>query len=96
MQPPIQRFLSLDVFRGMTICFMIIANTGGTSAVHFAPLLHAGWHGFTPTDLVFPSFLFCSSPSVRQRKVLQADVSPPSLVPCVDSAYIYKTAKSMA
>jgi predicted acyltransferase len=58
MRPPVQRFLSLDVFRGMTICFMIIVNTGGTSAVHFAPLLHAGWHGFTPTDLVFPSFLF--------------------------------------
>ena len=58
MRPASQRFLSLDVFRGMTICFMIIVNTGGTSAVHFAPLLHARWHGFTPTDLVFPSFLF--------------------------------------
>jgi predicted acyltransferase len=53
-----QRFLSLDVFRGMTICFMIIVNTPGSGATPFAPLLHAGWHGFTPTDLVFPSFLF--------------------------------------
>ncbi|WP_143307572.1 acyltransferase family protein [Chitinophaga vietnamensis] len=52
-----QRFLPLDVFRGMTICFMIIVNTGGTGGV-FAPLEHAAWHGFTPTDLVFPSFLF--------------------------------------
>jgi predicted acyltransferase len=53
-----QRFLSLDVFRGMTICFMIIVNTPGSGAEPFAPLEHARWHGFTPTDLVFPSFLF--------------------------------------
>ena len=53
-----QRFLSLDVFRGMTICFMIIVNTPGGGAEPFSPLEHAGWHGFTPTDLVFPSFLF--------------------------------------
>jgi predicted acyltransferase len=53
-----ERFLSLDVFRGMTICFMIIVNTPGSGALPFAPLEHAGWHGFTPTDLVFPSILF--------------------------------------
>jgi predicted acyltransferase len=55
--PPKQRFLALDVFRGMTICFMIIVNTSG-SRFTFSPLEHAHWHGFTPTDLVFPSFLF--------------------------------------
>lgn len=53
-----QRNLSLDVFRGMTVCFMIIVNTPGNSDTTFSPLLHARWHGFTPTDLVFPSFLF--------------------------------------
>ena len=53
-----QRFLALDVFRGMTICFMIIVNTSGNGSTTFAPLMHANWHGFTPTDLVFPSFLF--------------------------------------
>ena len=53
-----QRFLALDVFRGMTICLMIIVNTPGDSLTTFAPFLHAHWHGFTPTDLVFPSFLF--------------------------------------
>jgi len=52
------RFLSLDVFRGMTLCFMIIVNTPGSGATAFWPLEHAAWHGFTPTDLVFPSFLF--------------------------------------
>jgi predicted acyltransferase len=56
--PPSQRFLALDVFRGMTVCFMIIVNTPGNGDTTFSPLLHAKWHGFTPTDLVFPSFLF--------------------------------------
>jgi predicted acyltransferase len=50
--------MSLDVFRGLTICFMIIVNTPGSGATAFAPLEHAAWFGFTPTDLVFPSFLF--------------------------------------
>ncbi len=53
-----QRFLALDVFRGLTICLMIIVNTSGDGSLTFAPLQHAKWNGFTPTDLVFPSFLF--------------------------------------
>ncbi len=53
-----KRFLSLDVLRGLTISFMIIVNTPGNGAIQYSPLRHAGWHGFTPTDLVFPSFLF--------------------------------------
>ncbi|MBB6126013.1 acyltransferase family protein [Mucilaginibacter lappiensis] len=52
------RFITLDIFRGMTICFMIIVNAPGSGAVQWAPLDHAAWFGFTPTDLVFPSFLF--------------------------------------
>lgn len=52
------RFLALDVFRGVTICFMIIVNSPGSWDFAYGPLLHAPWHGFTPTDLVFPSFLF--------------------------------------
>ncbi len=52
------RFLALDVFRGLTVCFMIIVNTPGSWEFIYAPLEHAKWHGFTPTDLVFPSFLF--------------------------------------
>ena len=58
MKPLTARFTSLDVFRGMTICFMIIVNTPGAGAPSYAPLNHAEWFGFTPTDLVFPSFLF--------------------------------------
>ena len=53
-----QRFLALDVFRGLTLCFMIIVNTPGNYETTFPALMHAKWHGFTPTDLVFPSFMF--------------------------------------
>jgi predicted acyltransferase len=57
MNPKPERFLALDVFRGMTIVFMIIVNNPGSGGA-FSPLEHAAWFGFTPTDLVFPSFLF--------------------------------------
>jgi predicted acyltransferase len=53
-----QRNVALDVLRGMTICFMIIVNTPGNGDTSYAPLQHAKWFGFTPTDLVFPTFLF--------------------------------------
>lgn len=53
-----KRLLSLDVFRGMTIFFMIVVNTPGSWNYVYAPLLHAKWNGCTPTDLVFPFFMF--------------------------------------
>jgi len=52
------RYLALDAFRGITIALMILVNTPGTWSHVYAPLLHADWHGVTPTDLVFPFFLF--------------------------------------
>jgi predicted acyltransferase len=52
------RFLSLDVFRGLTICLMIVVNTPGTGAALYSYLVHTNWFGFTLADLVFPSFLF--------------------------------------
>ena len=52
------RYLALDAFRGITIALMILVNTPGTWAHVYTPLLHADWHGATPTDLVFPFFLF--------------------------------------
>ena len=55
---PFQRNTALDVFRGLTVCFMIIVNTSGNGDTTYWPLKHADWNGFTPTDLVFPSFLF--------------------------------------
>ncbi|MEO5684436.1 MAG: heparan-alpha-glucosaminide N-acetyltransferase domain-containing protein [Chitinophagaceae bacterium] len=53
-----QRFYSLDVFRGATVALMILVNNPGSWQYIYTPLEHAGWHGCTPTDLVFPFFLF--------------------------------------
>ncbi len=53
-----QRYLSLDVLRGMTIALMVVVNTPGNLETVFEPFRHATWHGFTITDLVFPTFLF--------------------------------------
>ena len=53
-----ERLCSLDVFRGATIAAMILVNDAGDWDKTYAPLLHAEWHGWTPTDLVFPFFLF--------------------------------------
>lgn len=58
------RILSVDIFRGMTIVLMILVNTPGTWSYVYAPLLHAEWHGYTPTDLVFPFFLFIVGTSI--------------------------------
>lgn len=52
------RFYSLDVFRGATVALMILVNNPGSWAHIYGPLKHAPWHGCTPTDLVFPFFLF--------------------------------------
>jgi predicted acyltransferase len=52
------RLVSLDIFRGLTVAFMIIVNTPGSWDYVYPPLRHSEWHGCTPTDLVFPFFLF--------------------------------------
>lgn len=53
-----QRIVSLDVFRGLTMILMILVNNPGDWGNVYPPLLHAEWHGWTPTDLVFPFFVF--------------------------------------
>ncbi|TCK74114.1 acyltransferase family protein [Acidipila rosea] len=53
-----QRLLSLDVLRGITIAFMILVNDNGDERHAYWVLKHAAWNGWTPTDLVFPTFLF--------------------------------------
>ncbi len=53
-----ERLVSLDVFRGMTIAGMVLVNNPGTWVSIYGPLKHAEWHGITPTDYVFPFFLF--------------------------------------
>jgi predicted acyltransferase len=58
------RLRSLDVFRGMTVAGMVLVNNPGTWGAIYSPLKHAEWHGWTPTDLVFPFFLFIVGVSI--------------------------------
>jgi predicted acyltransferase len=53
-----QRLMSLDVFRGLTVAGMLLVNNPGNWGAIYPPLAHAAWHGWTPTDLIFPFFLF--------------------------------------
>src|SRR5512143_2839127 len=55
---PATRLLSVDVFRGITMASMVIVNNPGDWGNVYAPLLHAPWNGWTPTDLIFPFFRF--------------------------------------
>ena len=59
-----ERILSVDIFRGMTIVLMILVNNPGTWSSIYPPFMHAEWHGYTPTDLVFPFFLFIVGTSI--------------------------------
>jgi predicted acyltransferase len=58
------RLVSLDAFRGLTMAGMVIVNNPGDWAHVYWPLLHADWHGWTPTDLIFPFFLFIVGASI--------------------------------
>ena len=59
------RFLSLDILRGITLAAMILVNTSGNGEFTYGLLKHAKWHGWTPTDLVFPTFLFMVGVAMR-------------------------------
>jgi predicted acyltransferase len=59
-----QRLISLDVFRGMTIAGMVLVNNPGSWEHIYDPLEHAEWHGLTPTDWIFPFFLFIVGVSI--------------------------------
>ena len=53
-----KRLLALDIMRGITIAGMLLVNNPGSWGSIYTPLRHAEWHGLTPTDLVFPFFMF--------------------------------------
>lgn len=58
------RMGSIDALRGLTVAAMLLVNNPGDWGHVYAPLLHADWHGFTPTDLIFPLFLFIAGVSM--------------------------------
>jgi predicted acyltransferase len=84
---PPTRLVSLDVMRGLTIAGMILVTDPGTYSAVFPPLLHAAWHGATPTDMIFPAFLFIVGVSIvfstnaRLRLVADRRATRAQLIP---------------
>lgn len=74
-----ERILSLDIFRGLTVILMILVNNPGSWVAIYSPFKHADWHGCTPTDLVFPFFLFIVGVSISfsMNKVKKSPVNRP-------------------
>jgi predicted acyltransferase len=77
-----ERLVSLDVFRGLTIAGMLLVNDPGTWSAIYPPLAHAAWHGWTPTDLIFPFFLwivgittYLSMQSRRARGATESEIT---------------------
>ncbi len=68
------RLLSLDVFRGVTVAAMILVNNPGDWGHIYAPLEHSAWNGCTPTDLIFPFFLFIVGVSIVYAMESKAEV----------------------
>ena len=88
------RFASVDALRGLTVAAMLLVNTPGDWSHVYAPLLHAPWHGVTPTDLVFPFFLFIVGVSIALGVVPRAEagIAKPALV----RAVLWRAAKIVA
>src|SRR5512142_572637 len=71
--PTATRLVALDAFRGLTMAAMVIVNNPGTWSAMYWPLEHAEWNGWTPTDLIFPFFLFIVGISLTlSRQTLDA------------------------
>lgn len=77
------RLISLDFFRGATIAGMILVNTPGSGEYTYAPLKHAAWHGITPTDFIFPFFIFIVGVSIVLAFTRQLDrgLRPGNMIP---------------
>ena len=89
--PKIHRWLSVDVLRGLTIGFMIMVNNNGGGDQAYWAMKHADWNGFTPTDLVFPTFLFLVGISTvfsTQARLAKGDTKSSLLVHTVRRAII--------
>ena len=87
-QKLLKRLTSLDVFRGMTIAGMILVNMAGVAEQVYPPLLHADWNGCTPTDLVFPFFLFIIGVAIAFSLSKYTNV-PNLYIPPLSKAILY-------
>ena len=85
MTTPPRRLLSLDALRGCTVAAMLLVNDPGDWDHVYGPLEHAPWHGCTPTDLIFPFFLFVMGVSVGLGIVPRVDQD-------ADKAALFRTA----
>jgi predicted acyltransferase len=72
-----KRLISLDAFRGFTVAAMILVNYPGSWGYIYAPLRHAEWNGITPTDLIFPFFLFIVGVSIAFAYTKQLNANAP-------------------
>jgi predicted acyltransferase len=89
--PKIHRWLSVDVLRGLTIVFMIMVNNNGGGDQAYWAMKHTDWNGFTPTDLVFPTFLFLVGISTvfsTQARLAKRDTKPSLLFHTIRRALI--------
>lgn len=84
--PAPKRYASVDALRGLTVAAMLLVNDPGDWGHVYAPLLHSDWHGYTPTDQVFPMFLFIVGVSIalalmprRENGVAAASLLQPAL-----------------
>ncbi len=71
------RLISVDVFRGLTIAAMILVNYPGSYSYMYAPLAHSRWNGITPTDLIFPFFIFIVGVSIALSYSKQIEAAKP-------------------
>ena len=80
--PATERLTSLDAFRGAVMFFMVLVNTPGDGRHTYAPLQHAEWHGWTPTDVVFPSFVWIAglALTLALTRRLDSGASRPALL----------------
>jgi len=85
------RLASLDIFRGATIALMILVNNAGDWGKTYAPLLHADWHGCTPTDLVFPFFLFIVGVAIPFALAPRLEASPGNVPPRLRSKILRRS-----
>lgn len=89
------RLISLDVFRGLTVAGMVLVNNPGSWTNIYWPLAHANWNGWTPTDLIFPFFLFIVGVSITLALGRRLEDAHPEASPTRRSLYVKVARRSL-